>query len=1111
MNNKNGFNYIYLIESHQKDEKVKLYLAKRHTELEQLEEIQKIDFSFYYDITMYRFKIYPNKSPKFQKNQEKFEIIIKLLDFENNKFEKIITNLIINQDNFLYDFKFDTSRKLFKKRIPPVSLDIPHYTQFELYLNYLKNNENLNKDSTQINSLILSIQKEFQNDLKLDLIEYLLVFKECNSSESIKNQLIIFEPDKINVNGNKEEDKKIKIKNMVDAWEKNPDIILSKLGICSNKKYYNIKFITIIFYFNYIFYNQRIFLLINNEHINQYLLQGLFTYPTLFNLFLPQNDINKMISLAQTFDDLLNIFRFNNNTQDLLQAINDNINIILSLFINRLKQIPEFKEKKLNIEHFKYPFIEFAKYAVQDKKDDLNIISKLIKNILIKNTDRIDTKKLLFIKFQSLIFEKYMELFNKDNLDNLIIIKELSKEIQKYDKSFEIKKYINNYIHDTGLYLSQNKKLNNIQILNYIKNDIYFSPNSDFIKSMDSDIIFSFLDINNMDQIFKNEWKKIDWKSIYDNEYPRFSSNILDLINNIKNFDLIFDLLSLKELKKEDADNIYEMIMYHYFDLLIKTYKKESCPNLIDITVDLIYYIDTYSSIIEKFISELEGEEVNKIITKDVIYEIYMKILAKHENISKELENKIVSFIFNKDKGPIKSYILIYLNETCKYSKEIILSHINNDYKLTKEELFKLEETENIKLLHLIMSNGLFFSNNPLLNEYKRHTTIILSELMNKISKYNMKYNEIEPFFADKNLELFFKKRLLIIYLMDRKFQEEKFKLIKNRIYKIKEIIHDLEILIDDIEYFFINSKKNESIKIKQLIKAIKENNLNYCQNNNKEIEQYNQYINNAKKRIIKKKSAIYLEIFKREKEKIINDDDKCLNNTEEKLIKFQPYLICKIINNIDEELYIIIKSLKLNHEQINNEANILMNIYNLDSRKEYNKLINSIICLHYKEKILKLISSVKNIIEISKVQKDVLYGILNTILENLQKSEIVKTIQLSIKILKIHYIDIFDENSKFNKLLLKFYGHPEYIQILLGITIDTYERIKIKDIDTQKFQEIMKFIKFFENKEKIEKMKDKELIKMIKNEMDKVNETTTTNNCNEFDFEIDDIIKLQN
>ena len=124
---------------------------------------------------------------------------------------------------------------------------------------------------------------------------------------------------------------------------------------------------------------------------------------------------------------------------------------------------------------------------------------------------------------------------------------------------------------------------------------------------------------------------------------------------------------------------------------------------------------------------------------------------------------------------------------------------------------------------------------------------------------------------------------------------------------------------------------------------------------------------------------------------------------------------------------------------------------------------------------------------------------------------KVVKTIQLSIKILKIHYIDIFDENSKFNKLLLKFYGHPEYIQILLGITIDTYERIKIKDIDTQKFQEIMKFIKFFENKEKIEKMKDKELIKMIKNEMDKVNETTTTNNCNEFDFEIDDIIKLQN
>ena len=349
---------------------------------------------------------------------------------------------------------------------------------------------------------------------------------------------------------------------------------------------------------------------------------------------------------------------------------------------------------------------------------------------------------------------------------------------------------------------------------------------------------------------------------------------------------------------------------------------------------------------------------------------------------------------------------------------------------------------------------------------------------------------------------------------MDRQLHEKKFNLIVKRFNEIKEIINDLEILLDDLELFFKNSKEMEIVKINQLIKNIKESNLNYCKDN-KEIEKYKQSIIDAKSRLKKKKSLIYLEIYKREKETIINDDYKCLNNAEIKIMNFKPYLTNKIINNIDNELLTIIKSLKLDQEKINNEANILADIYKLEGSKGQNKINNSITCIYYKEKIVKLTSSTIKIIEVSKVKKDSLYTLLNTILQNLEKNEIVNTIQLSIKILKIHYIDIFDENSNFNKLLLKLYSHPEYIEFLLGITVDNYEKIKDK-IQDKKLQESFKlikiFIKLFENKEEIHNMKDKELIKRIKNEIEGSNEKiTNTNNGDDLFFEIDDLIKLQN
>ena len=159
------------------------------------------------------------------------------------------------------------------------------------------------------------------------------------------------------------------------------------------------------------------------------------------------------------------------------------------------------------------------------------------------------------------------------------------------------------------------------------------------------------------------------------------------------------------------------------------------------------------------------------------------------------------------------------------------------------------------------------------------------------------------------------------------------------------------------------------------------------------------------------------------------------------------------------------------------------MKIYKLEDENNKKIIINSLICLSYKDKIIHLITSIKNIIEITEVKKEALYNIINTIIKYLEKNDIVNTIQISIKILKIYSIDIFDENNKLNKMLMKLYEHPDSIKFLFCTTVEECEKAR-ETLNEKKLvnglQQIIKFVKIIENKDEISKMRDKEIIQKI-------------------------------
>ena len=827
-----------------------------------------------------------------------------------------------------------------------------------------------------------------------------------------------------------------------------------------------------------------------------------------------------MIKLTHNLNEIKIAFKYNNlNVLDLLNNIKDNINKINDFFLDI--ELETSKEKNTITEQIRYPQVDIVKIIEQKEDDNVKAISEAIKDIK-KNM----AENCYFLIFSHSFFEKYIKFFVKNkNIDNLIIIGDLIKTLKSNDKSYDdIKKIIHDSIID--FCLDNKNKISNMEILNFVKKDDYYSPYSKFVEDKNSVKIFGLLNINEMDAKFLNEWKAVGWPIIFDTQFQRFAEKIISLVNDMSKFNLLFELLITNNLKKEQGEKLLISLQDHYMNLYESFYEKEEeigedgMRQFIEDSANLVYYSDKNGKIFD-----LTGK-LKYFLIKD----IYMKVLTKYKDISIEAERKIVTGLLKgnemksesccesdramesedkKKNDKVKSYLLIYLFERCPNSKNIIIKELDQ-YKLKEEEIFAKYESESIKLVHGLLSND-FYELEELEN-YAKSNQIILDKIIDKIDKNEIIYNQIKDFFVDKKSELAFKKRLLIIYLMEDDTPNIQFNLITKQFKKVKEKINELKLVIDDQNFFFKKSKKINTEEIENLIKTIENNYLNFC-DNNKIIDSYSEYIKKAKERSVKRKSLIFMEIYERESNE--EDEMKHLEKTESKINKYISSLTDKNAHDVDKELSSIVSSLTLDEEKINQETNTLMEIFNLKEQKDKKIIINSLICLYYRDKIINLLTSIKLIIETAGVKKEALFNLILTIINYLGKNDIINTIQVSIKILKNYSIDIFNENNKFNKILMRLSGHPNEIQYLFALTVEECKKAKVK-LNDQKLinnlEQIETFVKIIENKNEISKMRDKELIKKINDELNSSEETISDLiNYNEIFGNIDNLIKITN
>ncbi len=167
-----------------------------------------------------------------------------------------------------------------------------------------------------------------------------------------------------------------------------------------------------------------------------------------------------------------------------------------------------------------------------------------------------------------------MDIYLDTHLDILILLREIiNKIITKLDKDFQFNYDLDKIIHENGLNYIENGRLKNLELLDFIKNDKYYFDEK-YNKKMDRTLnIFDGIDINllneenNKDEFFK-KWESFQFSEIFKSQFNEFAEKLCSLIQNIKDFGLLFKFFNIyKDSKIELIDK-----MQRKYSELIQTY-----------------------------------------------------------------------------------------------------------------------------------------------------------------------------------------------------------------------------------------------------------------------------------------------------------------------------------------------------------------------------------------------------------------------------------------------------------------------------------------------------------------------------------------------------------
>ena len=817
----------------------------------------------------------------------------------NDSITSIQTSLIEMKENSIPKRKFNTEEK------------------FYFFLKAIKNNklnnenkENKNAKIELIINLLSDVLKEIVNNhinnktkieffklleiLKIIYEDIYMINKDKENSQKANPNIFKIFMDSFNI---LLKNNLIYFNKIEDVQLKNYTQLVKSLDENSLKDYLN----NIIAIF-YGYYQVKFFEKLNNEKI--LILANLYKN----NLYHPEN--------AKLKEKLIQILLINSqDLKEFLVNLNKRISILEKLKL-LIQYFEIFKKFIKNDSTIQLP-IKFDDPIKLEETPSLFIpLHKKVISLELILINEINRKSIFDF---SEVIKNYINLYennfgSQECYKIFLEIKNIINEEKKINPELieSSYTYINKLIHLNIIEMVKKNILVNIPLITDLNEDEYFKDELYNITDEDYNILngFKLKQITNSD-FFKLFNKYEIWKPFCSNnklikKYIQFFANKLD---DIKYLEIFFKMLPID---KYNYAAIEEVIIW--FEKIIDTVKginlskngKEknvffkNIKMILNICIKTHYDCDKICSFLENyFIKEIKDDKTNKnnlhgyeIISEIYIYFINNGDVEKNSNIPYIMQNRIISFFVKNidiklNNNNVNKFLIIYFLNNVAIDKqhlgfELLLNNLEN-YILKKLDLLSNENVIEFEIFNFMLNRyqkEIEDKNNN--NNYLSSTRKIVKNFIIKdIEQKGLLYNEANILFNDgidveKNKKNIINKFILCSKIKkkendannknknEEKIYEEIYNELKDSYFKCKNIIDNLENLLQ-YYLFFGNENNTKDIKeAKELLSELKTTKIKdfFKGENNEKINKYKNIFHYANKACLLKNSLCFMQIY---------------------------------------------------------------------------------------------------------------------------------------------------------------------------------------------------------------------------------------------------------
>ena len=646
------------------------------------------------------------------------------------------------------------------------------------------------------------------------------------------------------------------------------------------------------------------------------------------------------------------------------------------------------------------------------------------------------------------------------NIDQLISLKKLYQtELAIIPNDYFTDK-IRLLIHTIGINSIKIGSKNNMQIIEFLKNDdIYTKKEFNFDDTKDFEIL-KYLKIESMNKEFFDKYNEYGIYTFFEEYYLKFLS-MFSSIKEVKYFGIFFKLLPPEKYEKETA-----FFLYKWLSKNINTYDEQECPNF-ENQIEIFYNIlnEKYKEFLIELIKMLKNNLGNDGIR------IFIYLINKcGQTFTKEESEIFVNYIIfeQPDNEEVKQ---INLNNLYKFvdeananklMKKIFLNEIEN-IAITKEDFFS-EYNFRFNLFNKLLEKSEYSLLGKTDNknyQYWLNTKRTCNSIYEDMKNLNYIFDDIKVYFNGPDEKIVKKKITSICKCLSIEDYENVAKSIH---LKISDLIEKWQKKIKVIEnirafYTFAYEKNKLTDEFSEYTWKINRSTLQYLASK-EGTEEFNKFTKDketAEQITELRQHQIFLNIFNDTKRRYnlknyIDEGINRFNKLKNVFVNDKTKMESELKNS--EEAKFLINIGYKNEHVLGEEIDWLIKHFKFENFDSKSMLIDGIKAIIKKKSIFSIISGILELFDICKDQLNLSNQEDKALYDQMTNYKNILSSNKDISIDEIQNIDLyienkFDVNDKSRKIFLQ-----------LLIAIDQYPE-SIKFIKDKKAEQVSNLVQF--------------------------------------------------